>query len=122
MGEASRIVLCRLDELPESGSRGFSLQTDAGTVDLFVVRRGGRVFAYLNSCPHTGAPLDWVPDRFLNPDGDHIQCATHDALFRIEDGHCIAGPCAGAHLSPLRVVQDEGQLLLDSASLPPSRT
>ncbi len=95
--------LCTLNELPEGTSRGFSVKTACGYEELFLVRKNGRVRGYRNSCPHTGAPLDWVPDRFLNLDGDLIQCATHDALFRIEDGICVAGPCVGKALTPLSV-------------------
>lgn len=43
--------LCRLDDLPEPGTREFQL-TDGRAV--FVIRNGARVFAYENSCPHTG--------------------------------------------------------------------
>ena len=50
---------------------------------LFVVRTGATVRAYENSCPHTGGPLDWVPDQFLTREKDMILCATHGALFRI---------------------------------------
>ena len=32
-----------------------------------------------------------------------ILCATHGALFRIEDGHCLSGPCVGESLTPLPV-------------------
>ncbi len=95
--------LCALKDLPEGASRGFSVRIRDAYEELFLVRKNGRVWAYLNSCPHTGAPLDWVPDQFLNLDGDLIQCATHDALFRIEDGVCVAGPCAGTALTPVSV-------------------
>jgi nitrite reductase/ring-hydroxylating ferredoxin subunit len=64
------------------------------------------VFGYENSCPHTGGPLDWVPDQFLNLEGNLIQCATHDALFSIEDGLCLKGPCAGQSLHALAVEVD----------------
>jgi len=95
--------VCRLSDLPEGSSRGFTLHYSAACEDIFLVHHQGRITAYRNSCPHTGGPLDWVPDRFLNLDGDLIQCATHDALFRIEDGVCIAGPCAGRALTALQV-------------------
>jgi nitrite reductase/ring-hydroxylating ferredoxin subunit len=85
------------------GSRGFSVAVPEGVRDIFLVRKGARVFAYRNSCPHTGGPLDWVPDQFLTLAGDLIQCATHDALFSIEDGLCVKGPCAGQSLSALTV-------------------
>lgn len=109
--------LCRLDELPDPGSRGFSLTTDAGLQDIFVVRRGDRAFAYLNHCPHTGSPLDWQPDQFLNLERTLIQCATHMALFRIEDGHCLAGPCAGQALTPLAVTLLDGWVAVAGLAL-----
>ena len=104
-----------LKDLPEGSSRGFSVNTPSGCEDVFLVHINSRLFAYRNSCPHTGGPLDWVPDQFLNLDGDLIQCATHDALFRIEDGTCIAGPCAGKALSPVpvQIRNDEIFLILD---------
>lgn len=102
------IELCSLSELPSGGSRGFSLDTPTLRDDIFLVRAQASVYAYRNSCPHTGGPLDWVPDRFLNLDGDLIQCATHDALFRIEDGMCVKGPCAGRSLSAVPVEVSAG--------------
>ena len=71
---------------------------------------------WIAPCDHAspaGTPLDWVPDRFMNADGSRLMCHTHGALFRIEDGHCIAGPCAGDALRPLAVeVDGAGQVIL----------
>lgn len=90
--------------LPAPGeSRGFSIRTADGEIEGFLVRTEAAVVAYRNRCPHTGAPLNWLPDRFLTPEGDLVQCAMHGALFRIPDGFCIFGPCAGASLEPLAV-------------------
>ena len=61
---------------------------------------------------HDG-PLDWVPDQFLAPEKDMIQCATHGALFRIEDGHCLAGPCTGENLTPLPVHVEGGTVAVE---------
>ena len=104
--------LCRLEDLPEGCSRGFSVKTGSGYEDIFLVHKNSQLFAYRNSCPHTGGPLDWVPDQFLNLDGDLIQCATHDALFCIENGVCIAGPCAGKALSPVSVDISNEEIML----------
>jgi len=103
-----RVFLCLFQELQDGASRGFSVETAIGQQDIFVVRRNDGLFAYRNSCPHTGGPLDWLPDQFLSLDGSVIQCATHDARFRIEDGVCIAGPCAGRRLSAVGVVLVDG--------------
>ena len=107
------IDLCALSEISAPGSRGFSVNTSQGCVEVFVVCRGNCVVAYRNSCPHTGGPLDWVPDQFLSIDNDRIQCATHDALFRIEDGVCIKGPCAGQSLESVAVEIIAGRITLN---------
>lgn len=106
--------LCRLDELPDPGSRGFDVTVpgSAQPVRLFVVRKGDVLAAYRNSCPHTGAPLEWLPDQFLDLDNSFIQCAIHGALFRPEDGYCLRGPCAGRSLEALALVLEDGMLRL----------
>ncbi len=91
-------VLCRLGDLDDPGSAGFAVGAGDDRRLVMVVRRGGAVFGYVNSCPHIGAPLDFQPGRFLDGERRHILCANHGALFRIEDGACIAGPCAGKSL------------------------
>jgi nitrite reductase/ring-hydroxylating ferredoxin subunit len=109
------IDLCALDELEDPGTRGFALPEEAGERDaesLFVVRRDGEVRAYVNRCPHIGAPLEWQPHQFLDLDGCYIQCAMHGALFRTEDGFCVSGPCAGERLAPLEVEVHEGRVIL----------
>lgn len=95
--------LCSVEDIPEGGSRAFVVRVSDIAQDIFLVRREHDVVAYSNSCPHTKGPLDWVPGQFLNLAGDLIQCATHDALFRIEDGLCISGPCAGQSLLPVPI-------------------
>ena len=112
MPDSSHIPLCALDDLQDPGSKGVTVACDTRLFDLFVVRQGSEVRAYMNSCPHTGGPLDWVPDQFLSIDRKHIQCATHDALFSWQDGTCIAGPCTGDVLTAVPVVIEDGQVLL----------
>ena len=112
MSDAVSISLCAFDELQNPGSKVVTLEFDYRLFDLFVVRHGDEARVYLNSCPHTGGPLDWVPDQFLSIDRRHIQCATHDALFRWEDGVCIAGPCAGEMLTALPAMVEAGEVRL----------
>lgn len=100
--------LCRLDDLDDPGSAGFAIEQNGERVPVLLVRRGGEVFAYRNACPHIGAPLDFRPGQFLDLERRHILCANHGALFAIEDGRCLAGPCAGQALSPVRVAIQDG--------------
>lgn len=104
--------LCGIDEIAEPGSRGFRVGSGAASRAIFVVRHSGRIVAYENSCPHVGSPLDWVPDRFLDRERRLILCATHGARFRIADGKCVGGPCAGASLTPVGLRIAEGAIYL----------
>ena len=117
MPDTDYIPVLALDELQDPGSKGVTVTCDSRLFDLFVVRRGDEVRAYLNNCPHTGAPLDWVPDQFLSLDNKHIQCAMHDALFRWEDGECVAGPCRGDALTAVPARVEDGQVMLGRAEL-----
>lgn len=94
--------LCAGTELADASSRGFEIDGQK----LFAVRRAGQVYVYINRCPHRGVGLEWQPDQFLDPSNSLIQCATHGALFLIEDGECVAGPCAGQSLTRVACRED----------------
>jgi nitrite reductase/ring-hydroxylating ferredoxin subunit len=104
-------VLCALSDIPDGQSKGFPAAPGAFT-GLFAVRRGDRVWVYVNSCPHIGVPLDPVPDRFLDAKKQNIVCSTHGARFRIEDGFCTSGPCYGEFLEAVPHRIDEQGLVL----------
>jgi len=111
-----RTVLCRFDDLQDPGSRGVSLRQGDRQLDLLVVRKGQAVYAYINSCPHTGSPLDWNEHEFLSLDRRYIQCAMHAALFRVMDGLCISGPCTGASLTAIAVAVEAGLVVVSSVT------
>ncbi len=106
------VVLFDCALLDDPGSRGFQVNWQGQVLQGFVVHRDRQLFAYVNSCPHTGAPLDWVDHQFLDLDGAYIQCAVHDARFEIDTGLCVAGPCPGARLRPLLVEVVDNQVVL----------
>jgi nitrite reductase/ring-hydroxylating ferredoxin subunit len=63
-------------------------------------------------------------DQFLSDDGRFIVCSTHGALFRIEDGHCLDGPCIGQALERVRIDCDEAgrvRLMSVAVDVPPAR-
>lgn len=110
-----RAELCGVEDIEDPGSRGFAAKIGARIVDILVVRRGNRVYAYRNHCPHTGSPLDWMPEQFLTIDRKYIQCATHHALFRIDDGRCVSGPCHGDSLEAIPLEVRSGHIFLITA-------
>jgi len=111
-GPGSKRVLCRLDEIPDGGSNGFFTETGDGRLLYMAVRRGNAVFVYRNACPHTGMPLDFQPGQFLSPDRTLIQCSTHGAQFRIDDGYCVAGPCEGDRLVAVKTEIRAGKVYI----------
>ncbi|CAA6603709.1 Rieske (2Fe-2S) domain protein [Rhodospirillaceae bacterium LM-1] len=91
-----------LSDIPDPGAKAFVIENADGTlVSGFVVRIGPLIRAYVNSCPHTGAPLNWQEDRFLDYSKTDILCTMHGARFTPETGHCTMGPCKGKRLTPL---------------------
>jgi nitrite reductase/ring-hydroxylating ferredoxin subunit len=111
-------ALCRLEGLAEEEPRSFVFGRGLERREVFLMRRGVRVLAYVNACPHLGTPLDTLPDRLLADDGHHFLCSTHGALFRIEDGYCVSGPCQGDSLVPLPVRVVDGEVVIDPDALP----
>ena len=124
-GPATAQALCRLEDIEEGQARGFTVETlppgpgdrplleqpaPGGGYEVFVVRWGDAVHGYRNVCPHIGSPLNWMPDRFMSEDGRLIQCATHGAQFRPEDGLCVAGPCEGESLLAVEVWVEAGSV------------
>lgn len=109
----SEYRLCDLDDVEDGGSAGYVLDRDDRKVGVMVIRRGAAVYAYRNACPHIGTPLDFVPGQFLDVTRTHILCSTHGALFRIEDGYCISGPCAGGALVRVRAEIRDGAVYID---------
>ncbi len=90
--------ICRLDELADRECREFEWHARDEVVPAFLLRLGDEAVAYRNRCPHTGAPLNWLPQQFLSVEQEFIQCAIHGALFRPHDGLCLHGPCNGRSL------------------------
>lgn len=111
------LTLCASNELAEGASRGFAPEVNGAPLPIFAVRKNGKVFAYRNLCPHAWIPLEWVPDQFLSADKSLIQCANHGALFTLETGRCVAGPCHGQSLTAVKVSEEDGSLLLHTAGL-----
>ncbi len=106
-------ILCRTTDIEDPGSKSFELKIKRKNRSIFVVHKDGKFFAYYNQCPHTGASLEWQEHQFLDLDRTLIQCATHDALFTINSGECIAGPCTGDALQTIPLSIENGEICLE---------
>ncbi len=105
-------ALCRLADIEDGEGKGFVLGEGSARWELVVIREGDQAFGYVNACPHVGTPLEMQPDRFMNADGSYVLCHTHGALFEIETGYCVAGPCAGQSLQPVALRLSHGLVFL----------
>ncbi len=100
-------ILCHSSEIAEGKSKGFQLDKRF----VFAVKKNNQIYVYENSCPHLGIQLEWQTDQFLDSEGSLIQCSTHGALFKIEDGECLSGPCLGQSLIALNFTINDQQMI-----------
>jgi nitrite reductase/ring-hydroxylating ferredoxin subunit len=99
--------VCRVDDIPDGAAREFFFGEGREVFRLLILRSGESVRGYVNFCPHFSLPLNSEPDRFLLF-GGRLYCANHTAAFRIEDGYCEDGPCAGDWLERVPLTLDRG--------------
>ena len=103
--------LCALADLADPGAEGFEFLEGDARFAGFVVRKGDEVIGYVDRCPHMGLPLAQQLDQYLTPDGSLIACSWHSALFRIDDGACVGGPCGGTSLTTWLVHVENGRIV-----------
>ena len=111
------VPLCKLDDLDDHCAMELTVEER----QLFAVRQDNSIFAYWNLCPHRNSPLNWIPNQFLDTDNQLIQCALHGALFEIDSGLCIAGPCSGDSLQPVELgCEDHFYYVAANQKMPPA--
>ena len=102
----------KIDDLLDTDAKGLVALVSGKQRNIFVARKGEQVFAYLNWCPHNQVLIDQIPNKFFNSDKSYVQCSKHGALFEINNGLCIEGPCEGEFLKALDIVVENGIIYL----------
>ena len=110
MTETAEKAVGALAELADPGCREFAIGDGEWPFRGFVVRQGDTVYAYQNFCVHVGHPLNWMPDSFLTKDRKAIICASHGAVYAIDSGLCVGGPCRGKSLRQVQVAVRDGMI------------
>ena len=103
-------VLADSQRLVEGMGLRFTIVVEGISRDAFVVRYRGQFHAYLNTCRHQSLPLDFGDAHFFDDTYDAIVCCQHGARYLAETGECVAGPCVGARLTALAVVERDGAI------------
>lgn len=78
------IKVAKTDELMS----GQNKVLDLGARALVVFNVNGKLYAIDERCPHKGGPLGEG-----SVDGLVVKCPWHGAVFSLEDGHGVSGPC-----------------------------
>jgi nitrite reductase/ring-hydroxylating ferredoxin subunit len=100
-------ALLATPQLGDPDARSVVLGAADARLDVIIVRAGGVIYGYLNSCPHRGTPLETFDGRILDTENpDILVCSTHGARFRLVDGVCVNGPCLGSALRMLALSVD----------------
>lgn len=103
--------VCAVADVADGGGREVVYGEGKEPFRLLVLRRGQELWAYHNSCPHFSLPLNFEPQHFIVLD-ELVMCAHHTAFFRFDNGLCVDGPCAGAHLLPVPLRVADGQVFI----------
>ncbi|WP_353169370.1 Rieske 2Fe-2S domain-containing protein [Acinetobacter sp.] len=94
---STRIKLCEVEDFLDQQVLKVThpLKADKSIV---IIRKDGKFYSYENVCPHFSVQLDYHSGQFSTYQNQVIMCAHHSALFDIETGLCIDGPCKGQSL------------------------
>ena len=112
MADDERLI-CSSNDLVEGGDGvRFSIERQEIPEPAFAVRYDGKAYGYLNRCGHIRVELDWQPGRFFDDSGLYLICSTHGALYAPENGRCQGGPCNGKGLTPVTIVERDGNIYL----------
>lgn len=99
----------KLEDFPDRSATGIEIDQ----LRLLVLRLGGDIRIYENSCPHTRESLDPVGGSVASPDGQLIHCQRHAAVFIGTTGECVGGPCQGESLAAVGFTLSNGDIYLD---------
>ena len=83
------------------------------SIEVFVVLYNKSYYAYINKCKHLNVELDWDPNNFFDEEKRFIVCSTHGALYEPTTGKCVSGPCRGAYLESLVIIETETNIMIE---------
>ena len=97
-----KVALCKLDEIPEEGTK----RVDFFGREALVLKVDGRPKAILNICMHLGGPM--------KRENGKLVCEWHGAEFDFRDGRRLKGPArADSRLITLPTRVEDGTLFYE---------
>jgi nitrite reductase/ring-hydroxylating ferredoxin subunit len=105
-------LICAGADLVDGGiGVRFEVTHHGETLPAFVVRWRAVPYAYVNECMHQATELDWNAGDFFDESKLYLMCATHGAMYEPDSGLCVSGPCRGARLSAIHIVERDGSIV-----------
>jgi NAD(P)H-dependent nitrite reductase small subunit len=101
---------CRLDEIPQNGSRGKAVTLEHTEVALFILR--GEVYAISNICPHELSPL--LAEGYIDKENLTVACPLHGWTYNIATGKSVVG---SSNIPTYRVKVADGEVWVEEPPL-----
>ena len=95
------IPVLRLEELPQDGFKAVEVEGRS----ILVGRICNQLFAWLDRCPHAGAPL-----RIGKRRGEELTCSRHGWTFNLLTGSGVPDPTL--HLTSIPIQIDGSQVFV----------
>lgn len=100
-------------ELRDGESKKFEIRRPDRVAEAFLIKKEGDYYAYLNLCRHWTVGLDFDDNEFFSEDRNWLVCKNHGAIYNPATGGCESGPCGGASLYRVPLVEKEGAIFAD---------
>ena len=105
--------LCPLDDIEDNCAVGMVARVAGKQRNIFVVRQGGDVYAYVNWCPHNQVLIDQIPGQFFNSQKTMLRCSKHGALFQINEAFVSKAPRRKTYIP--KCIVDNGVIYLEAS-------
>ena len=109
---ADQFVIIPKKKLSNLVARSFETKIAGQIIKGIVIQKDGAYFAYQNLCMHLAVTLDLNDENFFTHDKTHLQCHMHGAMYEVETGFCVAGPCQGTRLKSLELRVEPNRLVI----------
>jgi len=90
--------------------RNFLLKRSDRETEAFLINKAGKHYAYLNLCRHWSVGLDFEDNDFFFRGWGMAYLQNHGAIYYPASGECASGPCGGASLYRVPLLEKEGAL------------
>ena len=116
-------VICSANSIAPGGAKAFGLSRigesgEARPFPIVIIRTHANAYlGYVNSCPHEGIWLNFGAGEFFTSDRALLKCGRHGAVFEIDTGVCVDGPCKSKSLEPIALAVVDGDVCLCGVAL-----